>query len=189
MMIHIRKVDIHDVVALSVFFSQLYAESQYLAFDPGEWDGSVQKIKAYVLRIKSEPASNIFLAEAEHGCIVGYICGEVNSLKRLAHTMKVNVGILKSHRGQGVGEKLAEHLLSHAKQFNIVRTEATVIKENEPSLRLCRKFGMKVEGIKRYSILVGHKLYDEYVLSRILDSPLLPEKSIDQCDEYIEANR
>ena len=96
------------------------------------------------------------------------MCGEINNLRRFSHVMKVNIGILKEYYNIGLGNTLAKTLEEHAKQNSIIRVEVSVISKNEISLNLCKKFGLTVDGVKKFAIKVNNKYYDEIMLSKIL---------------------
>ena len=166
-MINIRQIDMRDAESLSDFIKQLDMESYYLLYDPGERKNDVNAIQSYLLRIDQDGKSVVFIAENEHKEIIGFICGEVPHLKRLSHLMKCNIGVLKKYHGAGVGSGLLEKLITYAKETNIVRLEATVIKQNTQSVSLCERFGFNIEGIKIHSIKINNELHDEYLLAKM----------------------
>ncbi|EKD72169.1 MAG: GCN5-related N-acetyltransferase [uncultured bacterium] len=167
-MIKIHQANMSDAESLSDFIKKLDTESCYLLYDSGERKNDVNTIKSYLSRIDQDGKSIVFIAENEHKEIIGFICGEVPHLKRLAHLMKCNIGILKKYHGAGIGSGLLEKLITYAKETNIIRLEATVIKQNTQSVSLCERFGFNIEGIKIHSIKINDELHDEYLLAKLI---------------------
>lgn len=147
---------------------QLDNESDYLLFGPGERNINVDITYSYIKKINENERSSIFIAEDENQEIVGFICGETFHSKRTAHVLKANFGVLKNSRGNGVATELATVFITNAKSSGILRIEVTVIKENMPSLNLCKKLGFEIEGLKKSSIRIGYEFHDEYLLAKLL---------------------
>ncbi len=166
-MIRFREINLDDAEFLSIFVSQLDSQSEYLLFEPGERKNSIQTTQSYLSKIASNEKSAVFIAENTKAEIVGFVCGEVIQLKRVAHTMKVNIGVLKACRGSGVGKTLGGMILEHAEEVGIERIEATVIKENTISLNLFQKLGFEIEGIKKCSIKIADNFHDKYLLAKL----------------------
>lgn len=166
-MVNLRKADINDAEALSIFVANLDNESEYLLYDPGERNVDINIIKSYLLKIIQNDKSIVYVAVNEHNQIIGFACGEVPHLKRVSHVMKGNMGVLKNYHGDGIGRMLGKVMLEHAEKVGIKRIELTIVKNNKISFNLSKKFGFELEGIKRCSIKIGDKLYDEYILSKI----------------------
>lgn len=164
----IRKIVLTDVNKLLEFVFQLDNESDYLLYEPDERKTYLNITKNLFTRIINNKKSAIFIAEDDKLNIVGFICGEVSNLKRISHVMRVNIGVLKKYRRVGVAKKLAEALILYATNLGISRAEVTVIKNNQISLDLCKMFGFEIEGIKKSSLKIGDKYYDEYCLAKIL---------------------
>lgn len=167
-MINLRKADINDADSLSIFVAQLDNESEYLLYDPGERNVDTDIIKSFLLKIIKNEKSTVYVAINEHKQIIGFACGEVSHLKRIAHVMKGNMGVLKNYHGYGIGRMLGKVMIAHAKEMGIRRIELSIIKNNKISFNLAKKLGFELEGIKRSSIKIGDNFYDEYFLSKLI---------------------
>jgi RimJ/RimL family protein N-acetyltransferase len=84
-----------------------------------------------------------------------------------AHLATLGMGVLAPHRGRGVGDALLARLIAEASGLRLERLELTVYAENLPAIRLYRKHGFSVEGVKRrYKKLDG--AYDDAIMMVLL---------------------
>jgi RimJ/RimL family protein N-acetyltransferase len=75
---------------------------------------------------------------------------------RQRHRGSLGMGLLAPYRGQGVGSKLLQTTLSHAKRFGLEKVELHVYTSNLPAIVLYQKFGFVQEGlIRKYRRLDG----------------------------------
>jgi RimJ/RimL family protein N-acetyltransferase len=167
-MIKIRKATINDAETLFTFVSALDEQSDYLLYSQDERNNDVNKTKKYLQKIQSDDKFVVIIAQEAEGKIVGFVCGETSHIKRISHVMKINGGVLREYRQSYIATGLGNALADHIYQAGILRVEARVIKDNIPSLNICKKFGLEIEGISKCSVKIGDDLYDEYLLSRLL---------------------
>lgn len=66
---------------------------------------------------------------------------------RQAHRGGLGMGLLSAYRGQGLGTRLMQATLDHAKRFGLEKVELTVYKTNLAAIALYRKFGFHEEGV------------------------------------------
>jgi RimJ/RimL family protein N-acetyltransferase len=161
-MISVRKARISDAKNLGIFMSQLDKDSNFLLYGTDERQSDTQSVKKYLLRILEQQKSVVFLAENIEKQIIGFLCAEVSTIKRISHVMRINIGVAKHYRGSIASRMLAEKLATYIEAVPIKRVEATIITAN-----LCKKFGFEIEGIKRASIKIDEDYYDEYLLAKI----------------------
>ena len=86
---------------------------------------------------------------------------------RIKHSAYIVVGILKEYCGKGVGTRLFNNLLEWTELNGITRLELTVMTNNEKAIKLYKKFGFEIEGIKKNSMIVEGKYVDEYYMARV----------------------
>ncbi len=166
-MITIRHSDIKDYEPFAKFISILDSEAPFILYDPDERKMDNDKAKKFLTRISLENKSVAFFALNESNEIVGFVCGEVSNYNRTSHIMSINIGVLKQYHRSGAGRFLANKILEYVKLNQITRVEASIIKNNIPSLNLAKRFGFEIEGIKKNSIKIGNVYYDEYFLSKL----------------------
>ena len=86
----------------------------------------------------------------------------------LRHCGSLGMGILPSHRGQGLGEALFRACLLLAKEAGITRVELEARSDNEAALRLYRRLGFLQEGIKQRGMLVDGEYKDTTAMALLL---------------------
>jgi len=79
------------------------------------------------------------------------------------HVGRLGMGVVNSHRGQGLGRKLAETTLQLARARGFAKIELGVFASNSPAIALYQKLGFVEEGRKRRARKVDG-IYDDLVL-------------------------
>jgi ribosomal protein S18 acetylase RimI-like enzyme len=129
---------------------------------------SIEKVRAFILE-QLENKMPHYVAMTDD-TIVGWC--DIASFNRpaLAHSGVLRMGVIKSHRGTGLGGKLMRIVIDKAKEIGITRIELEVREDNTRAIEFYTKFGFEVEGVKRnacktdgaYSnILIMGLLFDE----------------------------
>jgi ribosomal protein S18 acetylase RimI-like enzyme len=94
------------------------------------------------------------------GKVVGWADISPFAGPRLCHRGSLGMGILQEYRGQGVGTRLLQSAVGHARQIGLEKVELTVYTSNTAAIALYRKLGFEQEGlIKRYRKL-GDRYFD-----------------------------
>lgn len=87
---------------------------------------------------------------------------------RTKHKASVVTGILQEYAGKGIGGRLFDTLVHWAKESPLRRLELTVMTHNERAIALYQKFGFKIEGTHKGSLMVDGALVDEFVMALLL---------------------
>jgi len=90
-------------------------------------------------------------------------------LETLKHTGSLGMGVLRSHRGRGVGRALLERTLADARAKGLTRIELAVGVDNERAKKLYEKFGFQVEGLVRRHMRVRGEYKDSYLMALLYD--------------------
>ena len=117
----------------------------------------------------AEPPEGIFGLVA---CMDDQIAGHLNihtspNHPRRRHAGQIGMAVRDDFQGQGVGTALMAAALDVADNWlNLQRLELEVYTDNEPALRLYKKFGFGIEGtLVRYAYRAG-KFVDTYTMAR-----------------------
>ena len=98
----------------------------------------------------------VFYAVETGDTVVGWADIFPSENPRLKHRGSLGMGLVKSHRGQGLGTKLLSSALAKAKEFGLEKVELTVYTTNTAAIALYKKLGFEIEGhIKHYRKLDG----------------------------------
>lgn len=103
----------------------------------------------------------------DNGNVVGWCDIHSQNFPALDHGGVLGMGIIKSHRGKGIGEKLMLTTLNAAKEKGLTRVELTVRETNTNAIALYKKVGFEVEGIQRNAICIDG-VYTNHIAMAIL---------------------
>jgi ribosomal protein S18 acetylase RimI-like enzyme len=65
------------------------------------------------------------------------------------HVGKLGMGVLRNYRGQGIGTQLIQACLKHAKSRGLEKVELSVYSFNKSAIRLYKRIGFRLEGIRK----------------------------------------
>ncbi|MBA8876463.1 GNAT family N-acetyltransferase [Phyllobacterium myrsinacearum] len=77
-----------------------------------------------------------------------------------AHRGTLGMGIIPSYRGQGLGLKLINTTMEHARKARLVRIELDVHADNERAIALYEKVGFVREGVARDAVCIDGRYVD-----------------------------
>jgi RimJ/RimL family protein N-acetyltransferase len=165
-MITVREVVPNDAPKLVKLHKQLDEETKFMLFEPGEREINEDKQKNTICSFLESENSNIFIAESQ-GQLVGHLTVIGGHAKRIKHRAHLVIGILNDFTGEGIGQELFQVMEKWREETNINRLELTVMRHNDYGIRLYKKVGFEIEGIKKGSIKVDGKYVDEYFMAKI----------------------
>jgi ribosomal protein S18 acetylase RimI-like enzyme len=81
--------------------------------------------------------------------VVGWC--DISPMKRegFTHRGTLGMGVHKDFRRRGIGRKLIDQAISRAKKLGLERIELEVFASNTPAIKLYKKLGFMVEGVKK----------------------------------------
>ncbi len=148
-----------------VYGSERYAESFRRALD------GVARERIYIEMIEAFPLEDTrdfikktttndwpiyFAVDSVTDEVVGWCDITLPSNPRLAHRGSLGMAVVQAARGKGLGRKLLEEALAHARRRGIEKVELLVYTSNLKAIALYRKFGFTEIGvIKNYRKLDG----------------------------------
>lgn len=165
---NIREAEVTDAEKLAGLIQKVDETSQFMLFEPGERQVSVERQSEMIKKVKQSANSTIFVAE-QNNVLVGYLFAIGGNARRNKHSVYIVIGISEEFRGMGIGGLLFEALDEWAEKIGIHRLELTVATENKAGIRLYEKAGFQVEGIKRNSLFIDGEYVDEYYMSKLID--------------------
>ncbi|HXZ67597.1 MAG TPA: GNAT family protein, partial [Alphaproteobacteria bacterium] len=71
--------------------------------------------------------------------------------------------------GKGIGSRLLEACLAHARKINLAKVELTVYTNNAAAIALYRKYGFTEVGLRRDFRRLDGITYDELLMDLFLD--------------------
>ncbi|MDI6737631.1 MAG: GNAT family protein [Nanoarchaeota archaeon] len=88
---------------------------------------------------------------------------------RLRHSIDMGWSIHPYYIQKGIGTRLLNAILEHAKKNGYKRAEAEAAVENKASVKLALRCGFKIEGRKKKALLLDDgRMIDTYVFGKLL---------------------
>jgi putative acetyltransferase len=102
------------------------------------------------------------------GEVIGMACLNVYSHPRTRHMGDFTIMVHAAYQGRGVGTALLEAIINLADNWLILeRIGLFVLTDNYAAIKLYEKFGFKIEGTERRSIIRNGKYADAHLMGRI----------------------
>jgi L-phenylalanine/L-methionine N-acetyltransferase len=87
---------------------------------------------------------------------------------RRSHAGEIGMSVHDEFHGRGIGAAMMAALIDVADNWlNLKRLELTVYVDNEPAIRLYRKFGFEVEGTRRADAFRHGQYVDSFAMARL----------------------
>lgn len=125
-------------------------------------------------RKKLEPQDDLYslvacVSDAAGQKVVGCLSLHLNPNRpRRKHAAGLGMAVHEDWQGQGVGTALMQAALEFAdKWLNLTRLELEVYTDNEPALRLYKKFGFEIEGTLKQDSFRDGEFADVYTMARL----------------------
>jgi putative acetyltransferase len=125
-----------------------------------------QKTHDFQMKLITSGAPVFYAVDGER--VVGWADVSAAANPRLAHRGFLGMGLVRSHRGQGLGPKLLDAALARAKTFGLEKVELSVYTENQPAIRLYQKAGFEQEGLIRHYRKLDGVYFDCFAMGKFL---------------------
>lgn len=108
------------------------------------------------------------------GRIVGN-AGVIQQKGRRSHVGDIGMSVHDDFCGRGIGSALMAALIDAADNWlNLRRLELAVYVDNEPAIRLYRKFGFEIEGTRRADAFRDGRFVNSFAMARLRDGGSAP---------------
>jgi ribosomal protein S18 acetylase RimI-like enzyme len=156
-----------EAASLLALRTQVFAETDYMLWEPSELKESVADEAARIQRLNAGANSCLLVATAAEEP-VGFCSVRGGGVNRLKHSATLAIGVLQSHWSKGVGRALIDEAVARSVQAGVTRLELTVHTTNTRAISLYQRTGFEVEGLRRQSLRVRGQYVDEYLMSRLV---------------------
>ena len=164
-MVSIRMINEEDAEKLLALNKQLDQESNYMLFEPFERKTTIEQQGNIITTFRNSTNSTIIVAEHDNR-LVGHLTVIGGNTNRIRHRAQIVIGILEEFNGTGIGTRLFNELEHWRINNHVNRLELTVMVHNERAIRLYKKMGFEIEGIKKNSLIVDGNCVDEYYMGK-----------------------
>ena len=104
----------------------------------------------------------------DQGKVVGWLDIVVLKNPRQNHRGTLGMGILKSHRGQGIGSALFNKALEYSRSIGLEKIELQVYPENTQAIELYKKFGFQQVGYCKHYRKLNGRYFDSISMELLL---------------------
>ena len=112
------------------------------------------------------PGTHILVAEIGDR-VIGYLTLRQQTDRR-SHVAELMMAVHDDHQGQGIGTLLFEAAMDLVDNWlNIKRVELQVYTDNEPGVRLYKRFGFEIEGTNKAIAFREGEYVDAYYMARL----------------------
>lgn len=118
----------------------------------------------------ADPADGIYnLLACVEGEVIGHLGLHTNPTRpRRAHVGSIGMAVRDDWHGKGIGSALMQAAVDLADRWlNLTRLELDVFTDNEPAIRLYKKFGFTTEGTMVQFAFRDGQFVDVYVMARL----------------------
>ena len=140
----IREISIKDVENFISLLSQIYDESEFTFYNPGEYSPTISSASQHLEKYITSPTKAIYVAESDEQ-LVGYVFVNTETYERTQHEAVVYLGVREYYQHQGI------------------------VTENINAIELFKGMGFQIEGELKDKLFINQKYYNEYVMAKILN--------------------
>lgn len=139
-MIDVRDATPDDVTGCHRCLDEVAREGRWLSRSAAP---PLDRFAAYMTELRQVRAPHVV---ADDGQIVGWCDIRPDASPMRAHVGTVGMGLLKTHRGKGIGYRLLTLAMERAREQGLERVELSVLHDNTAAQALYEQFGFVVEG-------------------------------------------
>lgn len=155
MTITIRQIQVSDALGFRECLDAVAKERRYLAQVEAL---PLERVQSFVKNSVTNDAAQ-FVA-VDQGTVVGWCDIFAHWAYALQHAGGLGMGVLASHRGAGVGERLLRETLAKAAANGITRVTLEARSDNTRAIKLYERLGFQHEALKQRALRFDGLYYD-----------------------------
>lgn len=161
----LRKADYYDAEDMLEYLNAIGGESDNLTFGrDGFRHMTVKEEAEHIEKTNQSPTSLMILGFVGNELVsMSHIDGSAR--ERVAHNFDLSITVRKAYWNSGVGSAVMAELINFAKQHGARAIHLCVREGNDMAVKLYKKFGFKVTGLRRGYFNVDGKYYDAILMS------------------------
>jgi len=143
---------------------------------------TVEETRSFFISLQQNGGIQLVAVTNDDDNIIGWCDINCMQWRGMTHVGTLGMGVIKSHRGQGVGRKLLKEVLQRIFSENnniITRVELEVFSSNDAAIHLYKSQGFVEEGRKRRARLLDGVEDDILIMGLLRDewTPTLSDES------------
>ena len=153
-----------DAAQMIAYLKTTAVETEHGLSYPEELDFSVEEEENFINNAADNPGNMMITVFDGENLVGNASLGCVFDKKKTRHRAEFGIAILKSHWGQGLGQKLVSELISAAKRAGYEQLELEVVATNHAAISLYQKLGFKIYGERPNSFKLKSGAYSNELL-------------------------
>ena len=138
-------------------------ERRWLAFTEAPPYEKVREFVSELIRV-----NDIQVYALQGDTVIGW-CDIVRRKRGVfAHTGSLGMGIIKPHRGKGLGSRMMEECIRQARANGLEKICLEVYSHNSAGIALYKKFGFAQEGVKLKEVKIDGKYFENVIMGLLL---------------------
>ncbi|MHC4695360.1 MAG: GNAT family N-acetyltransferase [Planctomycetota bacterium] len=152
-----------DAEELCRLLPQTHTESDFLNYQPGEFNMTVEQEREFIRDHHAKPGSFALVAEVD-GRIVGFAGALSQQYKRLSHHAEFGLAVLKAYWGQGIGCSICQCIEDWGIGVGLRKMYLRVFANNDRGIALYKSLGYVEEGRLKDDVLRGDGTYGDTII-------------------------
>ena len=158
-----RQIRESDIPGYHACLDSVAREGRYLAMQEAPpLDASTSWVNSHITH--NYP---LHIIQTEDDRIIGWCDITPSPRQGFKHRAELGIGLHADFRGLGLGTKLIQSAIEHAKQIKLIRIELDVRESNSAAIKLYYKVGFSIEGTIKKGIQVNSG-YENILLMALL---------------------
>lgn len=162
----IRPIEIADAEKFLKLINATDEETSFLLYEKGERKTTIEEQTKIISEGIEKGVLTYVLIDKER--LVGFVFGNVFTVRRRKHCMYLAIAILQAYTGKGWGEKLMNTIIESALKKGISRFELEVSVNNKKAISLYQKLDFEIEGRRKNSYLIDGVLEDDFLMAKVV---------------------
>lgn len=163
--VQIRGVKLEDAPAVLEYMNQINQETKNLTREPDEFTMTLEQEEEFLK--KCIDSQDNYIYTVWHNDLLISVTGiHGSSLRRLRHRVNLGISILEEYHNQGLGTTLMRLLIQKAKELGKTKVELEVRKDNPNAVKIYRRTGFEIEGIRKNGFKVDGDYIDLILMGR-----------------------
>lgn len=163
--VEIRPASVEDAPATAAILREMSEELNSTPRQPHEVPTAAEDAEA-IRRIARD--GGVWLVAVEDGVVVGWVNAQRGKRDSMKHVADLGITLTRSARGRGIGEQLMRALEAWARASGVRKLTLGVFRDNERAVRLYRRLGYQVDGVRTGMAILGGRVLDEVLMSKDL---------------------
>jgi RimJ/RimL family protein N-acetyltransferase len=149
------------------FLKDVFSETDFLDITADEFFRT-EKQQRDLIRFYNVSQNSIMLLAVKGDNIAGILTLTGKIGIKMFHRATLGLALKKKYWGMGIAHTLMSTALEVSLRSSLIKLELEVVTVNARAVKLYKKFGFSVDGIIKYAKIYDGKVYDHYIMSKIL---------------------